>query len=176
MRYIFRRLEEAPSNPLDPSRFRDFTFHSLVLATIFYCHVLITCLLKYIYTIGIQNRSARHTIMTVVPLQPGGEEALRVSASMITLVFIALILRFIARFKARAGFLLEDGLALLAAAFFYVDQGLFLYAVLGKGSSGGSDATLMLLPQLDRFFRVQKLERLNSLKADIDDRFFTLRK
>ncbi|APA11193.1 hypothetical protein SS1G_11403 [Sclerotinia sclerotiorum 1980 UF-70] len=116
--------------------------------------------------------------MTVVPLQPSGEEALRVSSSMITLVFIALILRFIARFKARAGFLLEDGLALLAAAFFYVDQGLFLYgedfppqvsrtcaniyiqAVLGKGSSGGSDARLMLLPQLDRFFRILYIEEI----------------
>ncbi|KAM3070740.1 hypothetical protein ACMFMF_008188 [Clarireedia jacksonii] len=94
--------------------------------------------------------------MTVVPLQPSGKEALRVSASMITLVFVVLIFRFIARVKVRAGFHLEDGLVLLAAALFYVDQGLFLYAVLGKGSSGGSDAMLMLLPQSERFYRVRK--------------------
>lgn len=65
--------------------------------------------------------------MTEVQLDPTGSMSLRVSASMIVLVFIALCVRGWARSKVHKGILLEDMLILLAAALFYANQGTFLY-------------------------------------------------
>ncbi|KAI9742338.1 MAG: hypothetical protein M1818_003871 [Claussenomyces sp. TS43310] len=64
--------------------------------------------------------------MTGVPLQASGHLTLRVSASMMTLVFVALVLRAFSKLQTRGGFLFEDILIILAAALFYTDQGLFL--------------------------------------------------
>lgn len=65
--------------------------------------------------------------MTEVQLDPTGSMSLRVSASMIVLVFLALCVRGWARSKVHKGILLEDMLILLAAALFYANQGTFLH-------------------------------------------------
>lgn len=65
--------------------------------------------------------------MTGVPIQPSGAMSLRVSASMMTLVMLALMLRAWARLKSHRKVLIEDILIIFAAMLFYADQGLFLY-------------------------------------------------
>lgn len=65
--------------------------------------------------------------MTGVSLQPSGAMSLRVSASMMTLVLLALMLRAWARLKSHRKVLIEDVLIIFAAVLFYTDQGLFLY-------------------------------------------------
>ncbi|KAJ5637755.1 hypothetical protein N7490_007634 [Penicillium lividum] len=69
--------------------------------------------------------------MAEVKLGPTGTMSLRVSVSMILLVFIALCLRLWARGRVHKGILPEDMLILLAAALFYANQGVFLYETLG---------------------------------------------
>ncbi|KAJ5884424.1 hypothetical protein N7504_011996 [Penicillium tannophilum] len=51
-------------------------------------------------------------------------------------------------------------LILLAAALFYANQGTFLHAILGNGSSGGSDFTLMTKHQMNRFLEYLFVEEL----------------
>lgn len=65
--------------------------------------------------------------MTGVTVQPSGAMSKRVSASMMTLVLVALCLRTWSRLKTHWHFLVEDLLILLAAALFYAEQGLYLY-------------------------------------------------
>ncbi|KAJ5935088.1 hypothetical protein N7466_004635 [Penicillium verhagenii] len=98
--------------------------------------------------------------MTETQLDPTGAMSLRVSASMITLVFISLCLRAWARSKVRKGVLMEDILIVLAAVLFYANQGVFLYAILGSGSSGGSDFSLMTKYQMNRFLKYLFVEEL----------------
>ncbi|KAJ5655996.1 hypothetical protein N7507_007946 [Penicillium longicatenatum] len=95
--------------------------------------------------------------MSEVQLGPTGSMSLRVSASMILLVFISLCLRVWARSKVRKGILPEDMLIFLAAAMFYANQGTFLH---GNGSSGGSDFTLMTEHQMNRFLKYLFVEEI----------------
>ncbi|KAJ5094367.1 hypothetical protein N7456_010228 [Penicillium angulare] len=79
---------------------------------------------------------------------------------MMTLVFVALVIRAWARLKSHRKVLLEDILILLAAALFYSDQAVYLYAVMGNGASGGSDSTGMSLTQLDRYSKYLYAEEM----------------
>ena len=62
----------------------------------------------------------------MVVLQPTGQMALRVSASMITLSTLAVVLRVFARTVMISALAIEDVLIFLALGLFYTDQGLFL--------------------------------------------------
>lgn len=63
-----------------------------------------------------------------VQLQPNGDVSVRVSAAMMTLVFLSLLARIWSRSKTPKGFTSpDDALIALAAAVFYAEQILFLY-------------------------------------------------
>ncbi|KAE8160880.1 hypothetical protein BDV40DRAFT_301853 [Aspergillus tamarii] len=89
--------------------------------------------------------------MAGVALQPSGAMTLRVSASMMSLVFIALIIRVWARQKTHHRLLSEEYFVLLAAAFFYSNQGIYLYAIMGNGGTGSADLNEYGLAQFDRY-------------------------
>jgi uncharacterized membrane protein YhfC len=65
--------------------------------------------------------------MIGVTLDPSAAMSLRVSASMMTLVAVALGIRVWAKCKSQVGFRLEDLLIMLAAAMFYSTEGTHLY-------------------------------------------------
>lgn len=73
---------------------------------------------------------------------------------MMIMAFISLPLRFFARLQIKASiWALDDILVLIAAVTFYAEQTAFLLGILGNGSSGGSDLTLMTPSQMDHYFR-----------------------
>lgn len=62
----------------------------------------------------------------MAPLKPSGETNLRVCASMMVLVTIALLLRMLAKLGGKSGVYIEDWLIFVSTSLFYAYNGLVL--------------------------------------------------